>query len=162
MHKIQADVADFDTLQDLPQKPRYSGVLRGLARIHQRQLPRLLLPWHQKHILKALKGGNLKRAILFPVSVYHQMDGSWVDETSPTEPTSFGGKELLAAENALLSSNVPGTVVRFTGIYGPDRTRMINQSARRRLLRPWSHPFGPTASTATTASACWKFWSTKP
>ncbi|WP_225666416.1 hypothetical protein [Thalassolituus oleivorans] len=61
-------------------------------------------------------------------SVYHQMDGEWVDETSETKPSSFAGKEMLAAEEALNAANVPSTSVRFTGIYGPGRTRMIEQA----------------------------------
>src|SRR5690606_40538461 len=79
-----------------------------------------------RHILKALKGQKLQRAFFVSSSsVYHQMDGEWVDETSETRPSSFAGKEMLAAEEALLKADVPGTVVRFTGIYGPGRTRMI-------------------------------------
>ncbi len=128
VHKIQADVADFDTLQDLPQNLDIL-VYCVASPVFTKDSYHAYYYRGIKHILKALKGSNLKRAIFVSSSsVYHQMDGSWVDETSPTEPTSFGGKELLAAENALLSSNVPGTVVRFTGIYGPDRTRMINQA----------------------------------
>ena len=82
-----------------------------------------------KNILKLLKGQSPKRIIFVSSSsVYHQMDGEWVDELSETSPTSFAGKEMLVAEQALLQSNFPGTVVRFTGIYGPGRTRMIEQA----------------------------------
>lgn len=35
---------------------------------------------------------------------------------------------MLAAEQALLKDKLPGTVVRFTGIYGPGRNRMIEQA----------------------------------
>jgi hypothetical protein len=44
------------------------------------------------------------------------MEGEWVDETTATEPASFAGKEMLAAEQALLKDKLTGTVVRFTGI----------------------------------------------
>ena len=82
-----------------------------------------------KNILKLLKGQSPKRVIFVSSSsVYHQMDGEWVDELSETSPTSFAGKEMLVAEQTLLESNFPGTVVRFTGIYGPGRTRMIEQA----------------------------------
>lgn len=125
---IQADVADTETLQNLPDNldilvycvasPVFSK--EGYHAYYYRGL---------RHILRALKGQNLQRAFFVSSSsVYHQMDGEWVDETSETRPTSFAGKEMLAAEEALLKADVPGTVVRFTGIYGPGRTRMIEQA----------------------------------
>ena len=125
---IQADVADTETLQNLPDNldilvycvasPVFSK--EGYHAYYYRGL---------RHILKALKGQKLQRAFFVSSSsVYHQMDGEWVDETSETRPTSFAGKEMLAAEDALLKADVPGTVVRFTGIYGPGRTRMIEQA----------------------------------
>jgi len=125
---IQADVADTETLQNLPDNldilvycvasPVFSK--EGYHAYYYRGL---------RHILKALKGQKLQRAFFVSSSsVYHQMDGEWVDETSETRPSSFAGKEMLAAEEALLKADVPGTVVRFTGIYGPGRTRMIEQA----------------------------------
>jgi nucleoside-diphosphate-sugar epimerase len=55
------------------------------------------------------------------------MDGSWIDEDSPTEPESFSGKRLLEAEQIILAGGLPATVVRFSGIYGPGRNRLIEQ-----------------------------------
>ncbi|NRA23218.1 MAG: SDR family oxidoreductase [Oleispira sp.] len=84
-----------------------------------------------RHVLHALKaqGQNPKYAFFTSSSsVYHQMDASWVDEESPTEPTSFAGKELLQAEGALAKGYIPSTSVRFPGIYGPGRNRMIEQA----------------------------------
>lgn len=60
-------------------------------------------------------------------SVYHQSEGEWVDENSPTEPSGFSGKSLLAAEARLAASSIPATVIRFAGIYGPGRKRLIEQ-----------------------------------
>ena len=51
-----------------------------------------------------------------------------MDEESTTEPTSFAGKELLQAEQALAEGYIPATTVRFPGIYGPGRNRMIEQA----------------------------------
>lgn len=69
------------------------------------------------------------RLVMFVSSsaVYGQMDGSWIDEASPTEPDSFSGKRLLEAEQIILGSGLPATVVRFSGIYGPGRNRLIEQ-----------------------------------
>lgn len=53
--------------------------------------------------------------------VYGQTDGGWVTETSPTEPVEESGRVVLEAER-LLRTKVPGAIVlRFAGIYGPDR-----------------------------------------
>lgn len=53
--------------------------------------------------------------------VYAQTDGSWVDETSPTEPVEESGQVVLDAER-LLRAKLPGAIVlRFAGIYGPGR-----------------------------------------
>ena len=125
---ISADVADAETLIDLPTEldivvysvasPVFSK--EGYHNYYVKGL---------KNILKAVKDQSPKRVIFVSSSsVYHQMDGEWVDETSETKPSSFAGKEMLAAEEALNAANVPSTSVRFTGIYGPGRTRMIEQA----------------------------------
>lgn len=60
-------------------------------------------------------------------SVYHQNDHQWVNELSPCEPTGFSGKIMLEAEQQVLSLGIPATVVRFSGIYGPGRDRLIQR-----------------------------------
>lgn len=58
--------------------------------------------------------------------VYGQDDGEWIDETSPAEATRFTGRRLLEGEDVVRSSGLPYTIVRFGGIYGPGRTRLID------------------------------------
>ncbi len=60
-------------------------------------------------------------------AVYAQQNGEWVDENSKTEPAHFRGTRLLEAEQIVLRAPVPGVVVRFGGIYGPRRTRLIDK-----------------------------------
>ncbi|UYF99904.1 MULTISPECIES: SDR family oxidoreductase [unclassified Halomonas] len=60
-------------------------------------------------------------------SVYGQQEGEVVNEVSPTDSTSFSGTLMRDAEQALLDHPLPGTVVRFSGIYGPGRDRLIHQ-----------------------------------
>ncbi len=69
------------------------------------------------------------RRIIFvsSTSVYPQSDGEWIDESSSTEPNSYSGKRLLEAEQRLQQSGYPHCIVRFSGIYGPDRNRLIEQ-----------------------------------
>jgi nucleoside-diphosphate-sugar epimerase len=69
--------------------------------------------------------------------VYGQSCGEWVDESSVTSPKSYRGKRLLEAENLvksiskeLVTNNstlIKSVVVRFSGIYGPGRGRLLNQ-----------------------------------
>ncbi|MDX2348980.1 MAG: sugar nucleotide-binding protein [Porticoccus sp.] len=59
--------------------------------------------------------------------VYHQSNGEWVDELSETNPSSFRGKRLLEAEQVIQQLAAPSVVVRFSGIYGPGRSRLISQ-----------------------------------
>lgn len=59
--------------------------------------------------------------------VYAQDQGETVDETSVTNPAHFSGRLMLEGEEALHQSPWPATVLRFSGIYGPGRDRLIRQ-----------------------------------
>lgn len=65
-------------------------------------------------------------------SVYSQQEGETVNEQSPTDPSSFSGKLMRQAEQALITHRLAGSVVRFSGIYGPGRDRLIRQVAEGR------------------------------
>lgn len=62
--------------------------------------------------------------------VYHQSKGEWVNESSQTSPTRFSGQWLLKGEQLAFSQCANTTVVRFAGIYGPGRLRLINKVQR--------------------------------
>lgn len=76
-------------------------------------------------------------------SVYAQDDDSWVDENSATQPEKATSRQLLNGEQLALSAGIPATVIRFSGIYGGQRTRFIEQvRAGRASLRqdsPWTN-----------------------
>ena len=82
-----------------------------------------------QNVVAGLRALRKKSLLLFisSTAVYGQIDGEWVDENSPTEPESFSGKRLLEAEAVILDSGFPSTIVRFSGIYGPGRNRLIEQ-----------------------------------
>ncbi|MFB6152919.1 MAG: NAD-dependent epimerase/dehydratase family protein [Halodesulfurarchaeum sp.] len=63
-----------------------------------------------------------RSAIVYASStgVYEREDGSWVDETTPIDPTEGRTEILLEAER--IANSAGGTVVRFGGLYGPGRT----------------------------------------
>lgn len=80
------------------------------------------------NLLAVLDRQSLRRLLyVSSTSVYHQADGSWVDELSPAAAQSFSGRRLLEAEALLAASELPSTVIRFAGIYGPGRNRLIEQ-----------------------------------
>ena len=54
-------------------------------------------------------------------SVYGQTDGELVDESSPAEPIEESGRVVLEAEQLLRSQRPDAIILRFGGIYGPDR-----------------------------------------
>jgi nucleoside-diphosphate-sugar epimerase len=62
-------------------------------------------------------------------SVYSQQSGEWVDEDSPTLPRHFTGLRMLEAEQRLRACSLPTTVIRFGGIYGPERFRLLRRVA---------------------------------
>ena len=76
-------------------------------------------------------------------SVYGNCNGGWVDEQSPTTAQSFSGKLLLEAEQQIAALPCAAVIVRFSGIYGPGRTRMLDQiiAGKGRPAQPqqWSN-----------------------
>jgi nucleoside-diphosphate-sugar epimerase len=86
--------------------------------------------------------GEKPRRVLFTssTSVYAQDRGERVDESSPARPRSASGETLILAERLLLAAGFPAAVVRFGGIYGPGRTRLVEQVARGEArLEPEPH-----------------------
>ena len=101
------------------------------------------------HLLDALaRADRLPARFVFVSStgLYGDTGGEWVDEATPPEPDGFSGRRLLEGERLLVDRAAalgsrsrdrprprpfrPGArpvVVRFGGIYGPGRTRLIDQ-----------------------------------
>ncbi len=80
------------------------------------------------HVLAALDRSALKRLLFASsTSVYHQDGGEWVDEHSPLRPRRHSGRAILAAERALAAAELPHTVLRFGGIYGRDRSQLLQR-----------------------------------
>jgi nucleoside-diphosphate-sugar epimerase len=69
-------------------------------------------------------------------AVYGQDGGEWLDESSATEPRRFQGRILLESEAVAFGSGIPAVAVRFGGIYGPGRTRLIDQVRRGEAVVP--------------------------
>ena len=86
------------------------------------------------HVLDALERDGVQPGrVLFVSStaVYGDAGGGWVDERTPAAPGGFSGRVLLEAEQ-LIQARFSGTAttatsLRLGGIYGPGRTRLIEQ-----------------------------------
>ncbi|MFF1253569.1 NAD-dependent epimerase/dehydratase family protein [Pseudarthrobacter sp. NPDC058329] len=86
------------------------------------------------NVLEALeRDGVTPERVLFVSStaVYGDAGGGWVDEGTAAVPGGFSGRVLLEAEE-LLRERFHGTgtaaaSLRLGGIYGPGRTRLIDQ-----------------------------------
>ena len=78
--------------------------------------------------------GDSPARVLFTssTSVYPQTDGSWVDETSPANPTTGTGPALRGAEELLTAA----TVLRVAGIYGPERGFFFRQFLKGKAVLP--------------------------
>jgi nucleoside-diphosphate-sugar epimerase len=74
-------------------------------------------------------GGQSPRRVLFvsATSVYGVVDGSVVDEDTPTEPATETGAVLLETEQVVAGTPFRGVSLRLAGIYGPGRTRLVDR-----------------------------------
>ena len=64
-------------------------------------------------------------------AVYGDAEGGWIDESTTPEPGGFSGRILREAEELLFDrlhgTGITPVVLRLGGIYGPGRTRLIDQ-----------------------------------
>lgn len=96
--------------------------------------------------LKALSHGGLSpdRALFVSsTSVWKGEGGVWIDELTPARPGDGPPARILEAEQLLARSFPPAvctTSARLGGIYGPGRTALIREAARRRSSQPDAEP----------------------
>ncbi len=115
---IVGDVLDPASLRALPDA---SAVLYAVG--FDRSAGKSMRDVYVDGLRNALRAIRCAGPFLFvsSTSVYGQTDGEWVDEASPTEPIEESGKIVLEAERTLREARPDAIVLRFAGIYGPDR-----------------------------------------
>ena len=93
-----------------------------------------------RNVLRAVAHTSALRRVLYTSStrVYPQSGGEWVDEDSSTSDRDLHARLLLEGESAARDTAAPAVVVRFAGIYGPGRTRLID---RMRAGEPCSEAY---------------------
>ncbi len=87
-------------------------------------------------------------------SVYDQRRGEWVDEESKAAPSSYRGDIMLMTERLLLAGEIPGTVVRLGGIYGPGRDRLLRAVARGEVAASDGEPHYTNRIHRDDAAGC--------
>lgn len=68
--------------------------------------------------------------------VYGQCGDQLLDERTPPIPSGYQGDILLAAEEIIRNAVPTACVVRFAGIYGPGRDRLLSQVRAGRCAPP--------------------------
>ena len=129
LHLLSADVTDPNSLEGLP--PDLDSVVYSVSAGDRSDgAYRRAYVEGPGNLLQALSdAGSGSRRFLFTSStgVYGQETGEWVDEETPAEPRGFSGRRLLEGERLVRARHPGSIVVRFAGIYGPDRTRLIDR-----------------------------------
>ncbi|MEX0582863.1 MAG: SDR family oxidoreductase [Sneathiella sp.] len=79
---------------------------------------------------------------LSTTGVYGDLDGGWVDEESPYNPSGRRGERRMQAEQAWRglheTSGLPLHIFRLPGIYGPGRNQLVSlkNGKARRIAKP--------------------------
>jgi len=115
---IVGDVLDPASLCSLPAASTVLYAI-GLDRMSGRTM-REVYVGGLGNVLDALPRPN-RFIHISSTSVYGQTDGGLVNENSSTEPVEESGRIVLEAERLLRAKLPQAIVLRFAGIYGPDR-----------------------------------------
>jgi nucleoside-diphosphate-sugar epimerase len=97
---------------------------------------------HHVHDLSALTPRPHWVGYLSTTGVYGDHQGGWVDETTPTSPSTERAKRRIAAEHAWTAwgaaVNVPVHIFRLAGIYGPGQNQLesLREGKARRIVKP--------------------------
>jgi nucleoside-diphosphate-sugar epimerase len=81
--------------------------------------------------IKSIKENCPKFKHLFFISstrVYGQNNHNIMTERTPPEPNDFGGEALYEGELSILESDISASILRLSGIYGEQRTRLIEMA----------------------------------
>lgn len=128
---VQADVTQAASLQ-FPEALDYVFIILTPAEPGAEAYRRVYYDG-SRNVLQALAGQKLRRIFwVSSSSVYGQQDGDWVDEETPVLAKTATARILCEAEALVQDSGLPVTIVRFAGIYGPGRVRLLRwvQAAR--------------------------------
>ncbi|QDT39304.1 SDR family oxidoreductase [Stratiformator vulcanicus] len=133
LEPIVGDVTEPDSLSDLPEADTLLFAV-GLDRSAGKSQREVYVNG-LRHTLERMAGRCGRTIYVSSTSVYGESDGRWIDEQTAAAPTRDSGRVCLDAEQVFdeFSNSIPERVIlRFAGIYGPDRLlRRISQLKER-------------------------------
>ena len=129
VHPIKGNLFESEQLGEWPEKIDYVVYAAATDGRGEEAYRKAYLLGLSNILARLQNDGYQPERVLFTssTSAYHQGNGEIISESSTTEPESYSGKIMLEAEHLLIDSPFPATAVRFGGIYGPGRNRMINR-----------------------------------
>jgi len=122
---VIADVLDLDSLRGLPATERVFYCV-GFDRSAGAAMHTVYVDGLQD-VLDSLPRSVSRFVYASSSGVYGQTDGEWIDENSPTRPQHESGKVCLEAEQRVRAwadsraGSVSAVILRYVGLYGPDR-----------------------------------------
>jgi nucleoside-diphosphate-sugar epimerase len=122
---VIADVLDLGSLRGLPATERVFYCV-GFDRSAGAAMRSVYVDGLQ-NVLDSLPRSVSRFIYASSSGVYGQTDGEWVDENSPTHPQHESGKICLEAEQRVRAwadaraGSVSAIILRYVGLYGPDR-----------------------------------------
>lgn len=124
---VQADLTKPDTLTNLPMEIDVLVFMPTPASRDQAAYEAIFIQgWN--NLWAGLKQSPVRTLLVSSTAVYGESDGGVVDEETRPESTGFNGKVLLKMEQLAGRCTENLVVVRFSGIYGPGRERLIRQA----------------------------------
>ena len=142
IHPLKADLCDPGSLTLIPPNLDFVFYTAAAERTDDASYTAAYVTGIQNLLNQLSQSHQSLRRIFFTSStaVYAQTGGEWVDETSETLPREFSGRRLLEGEELLLKGPFAATVVRMAGIYGPGRTRLIDEVRRGEAVCDTTEP----------------------
>ena len=121
---VQADLLNPATLANLPTNVDALVYMPTPASRNQAAYEAIFLQgW--KNLWNGLNQSPTRVLLVSSTAVYGEAQGGIVDEQTQPDPTGFNGKVLLEMEHLARRYTENLVVVRISGIYGPDRERLI-------------------------------------
>ena len=126
---IAIDITQPDSLRALTQHNWHAVIITLTADRFNQEAYQATYVDGLNNVLNCLESAANAPLVLFAssTSIYHQNDGSVVDEHSKTEPSSFSGQAMLAAEQLLADYSGEACALRFGGIYGRGLGRLAER-----------------------------------
>lgn len=160
---LQPVILDWTDRSTLPQIPEVDRVLVAVAYDPRSSHSRYDSQVGGFSNLLSILNPKVDVCYISTTGVYHQTDGSWVDETSNARPQRAGGKAHLDAESLLhrMRPDSPWTILRLAGIYGPQRIPRIKDIVSGRPITASPDGYLNLIHVSDAVSAVFAAWNSE-